>query len=89
VAWELADLDSAVVVAVFRVRLDVLAEGELEPRPMSDKAVVIPETWDGPGLDMGWATLVERYMISFPWTTRLSLDFLRSKVSISIRTSFD
>jgi hypothetical protein len=45
VAWELPDLESAVVVVeVFKVKLDVLAEGELAPRPISDKAVVIPET---------------------------------------------
>ena len=45
VAWELPDLESAVVVVeVFKVKLDVLAEGELEPRPMSDKAVAIPDT---------------------------------------------
>jgi len=67
VAWELLDLESAVVVVeVFKVKLDVLAEGELAPRPISDKAVAIPEAWDGPGFDMGWVMLVERYMISFP-----------------------
>ena len=28
--------------------------------------------------------LVERLMISLPWTTRLSVDFLRSRVNISV-----
>ena len=55
------------------------------------ESIVRPETesddaWSAVeegGLLMGWEMLVERYMISFPWTTRLSLDFFRSKVSIS------
>ena len=29
-------------------------------RPMLAKAVVTPETWEGPALVIGWETLVER-----------------------------
>lgn len=36
-----------------------------------------------PGAVMGLLRSVERLMISFPWTTRLSLDFFKSRVIIS------
>ena len=32
----------------------------------------------------GASKLVDRLIMSFPWTTRLSVDFLRSRVSISV-----
>jgi hypothetical protein len=38
---------------------------------------------------MGAARLVERLRMSFPCTTMLSLDFLRSRVSISGLVSMD
>jgi hypothetical protein len=38
---------------------------------------------------MGAARLVERLRMSFPCTTMLSLDFLRSRVSISGLISMD
>jgi hypothetical protein len=86
VAWELVDLESALVVTeVVRAKFEVLAEGEWLLRPISEIAVVMPDTWEGPGFDIGWLTLVDRYIMSLPWTTRLSLDFLRSNVSISKR----
>ena len=52
---------------------------------------VLMEGLDGFGAPPGGANVplggadkfVERLMISFPCTTRLSLDFLRSRVSIS------
>lgn len=54
VAWELVDLERApVVVELVSVRFEVLAEGEFVPRPISDRAVVNPDVWVGPGLDMG------------------------------------
>jgi len=85
VAWELADRDRALlVVDTVDARFVVLAEAEvLAPSPNSDSAVVRPADWDGPGLAIGCATLVDKYMMSLPWTTRLSLDFLSSSVSIS------
>lgn len=49
----------------------------------SPKAGVIPETWEGPGLLIGVDVLVDKHKISLPCTTKLSLDFLRSNVSIS------
>lgn len=52
--------------------------------PISAKAEVTPCTCEGPGLEMGWLTLVDKYMMSLPCTTRLSFDFLRSNVSISV-----
>lgn len=86
VAWELGVRESGAVEleATGSAKLDVLAVGELF-NPMLAMAVFKPETWEGPGLLIGWLTLVERYMISFPWTTKLSLDFFKSRVSISGR----
>jgi len=78
VAWELG------VVEFGRAKLEVLAAGELF-NPISANAVFRPETWEGPGLVMGWLIFVERYMISLPCTTRLSFDFFKSNVSISGR----
>jgi hypothetical protein len=80
-AWELAVRESGAVEAA-RAKLEVLAEGEVF-NPRFAMAVFKPETWEGPGLFIGWLTLVERYMISFPCTTKLSLDFFKSRVSIS------
>lgn len=82
VAWELVFLDREAGLEAGRARLVVLAEGEAF-MPKSDSAVVSPATWEGPGLEMGCCTLVERMMMSLPWTTRLSLDFFSSSVSIS------
>ena len=39
---------------------------------------------DAPAWLMGVVRLVERLRINFPWTTILSFDFLRSRVSISV-----
>lgn len=84
--------DSVTVAWVLDVRESGLPEGpapfgEREMldsfMPMSAKAEVTPWSCEGPGLEMGWLTLVDKYMMSFPWTTRLSFDFLRSNVSIS------
>jgi len=85
VAWELADRDRALlVVDTVDARFVVLAEADvLAPNPSSDRAVVRPADWDGPGFEIGCATLVDKYMMSLPWTTRLSLDFFSSNVSIS------
>ena len=83
VAWELAFLERVEVFEVVRARLVVLSEGEAAFRPNSDRAVVSPATWEGPGLEMGCWIFVERIMMSLPCTTRLSLDFFRSNVSIS------
>ena len=83
VAWELAFLERVEVFEAARVRLLVLAEGDEAFRPNSARFVVSPPTWEGPGLAMGCWTFVERTMMSLPCTTRLSLDFFRSNVSIS------
>ena len=83
VAWELAFLERVDVFEAVRVRFVVLAEGEGVFRPKSAKVVVSPATWEGPGLEIGCWTFVERIMMSLPCTTRLSLDFFRSNVSIS------
>lgn len=40
-------------------KFDVLAEGELF-KPMSAKALLRPDTCDGPGLLMGWLIFVDR-----------------------------
>lgn len=66
------------------VKLEAIV-GDLGGWPLVEAAlppIVVPliDGADGAGLDK----LVERLMISLPWTIRLSLDFLRSRVSISI-----
>lgn len=62
------------------------------------KALFEAELIDGrvvaccPGCTIGAPRFVERFMMSFPCTTRLSFDFFRSRVSISIEIysqSFD
>jgi len=71
VAWELDARDKpglaplGAVEEVEGVMLEVLGVGLLRETeellsPMLAKAVVTPETWDGPGLVMGWLMLVER-----------------------------
>ena len=65
-------------------RLEAIV-GDLGGAPFVEAALppmVVPliDGAAGAGLDR----LVERLMINLPWTIRLSLDFLRSRVSISI-----
>lgn len=58
-------------------------------RPLTEECAETDEG-RGPLLDcelMGWLRLVDRLRISLPWTIMLSLDFLRSRVSISGRVS--
>jgi len=43
------------------------------------------EEFDGARLlRAGSERFVDKFMMSFPWTTKLSVDFLRSRVSISV-----
>jgi hypothetical protein len=72
--WVVLELDArdnpglvplGAVEEVEGVMLEVLGVGLLRETeevlsPMLAKAVVTPETWDGPGLVMGWLVLVER-----------------------------
>ena len=54
VAWELPDLERAPDVVEFaNVRFEVLADGELVPKPKSARPAAIPATCVGPGFDMG------------------------------------
>ncbi len=52
------------------------------PFDVEGPAVDGPET-EADGLLTGLERFVERLTMSFPWTMRLSFDFLRSRVSIS------
>jgi hypothetical protein len=86
VAWELearerprvpvCNGEAVLVLAPFRDVLEAF-------KPRLANAAAAPATWDGPGLEMGWLTLVDKYRISLPCTTRLSFDFFKSNVSIS------
>ena len=60
--WELGVRDKEFGVAPAEAaRFEVLADGEGPwEMPMSASAVDRPMTWEGPGLDMGWLTLVDR-----------------------------
>lgn len=51
--------------------------------PSSSRGVAAPRICDGPGFRIGEVVSVDRYRMSFPCTTKLSFDFLRSRVSIS------
>lgn len=54
VAWELVVRERAPdVPAVGSVRLDVLAPGELLFMPISENAVLSPDTCEGPGFVIG------------------------------------
>ena len=55
--------------------VDILREGRL-PLEWVDGAKLLFRT--------GVSRLVDKLMISLPWTTKLSEDFLRSRVSISV-----
>ena len=46
--------------------LGLLTDMEESLTFMRENVSVTPETWEGPGLLIGWLTLVERYMISLP-----------------------
>lgn len=48
-----------------------------------DMVFEVPAAGRDDWLFAGACILVDRLTISFPWTTRLSVDFLRSRVSIS------
>lgn len=53
--------------------------------PLKEGRLALAE-FDGPRLlfRAGSERFVDKFMINFPWTTRLSVDFLRSRVSISV-----
>ena len=46
--------------------LELLTDMEESLTFMCENLSVTPGTWEGPGLLIGWVTLVERYMISLP-----------------------
>jgi hypothetical protein len=57
VAWELAVRESGAGVGI--AKFEVLVEGEVF-NPRLAMAVFKPDTCEGPGLLIGWLTLVER-----------------------------
>ena len=46
--------------------LGLLTDMEESLRFIRENVSVTPETWEGPGLLIGWLTFVERYMMSLP-----------------------
>jgi hypothetical protein len=46
----------------------------------------VPEAVGAGFWRIGVDVFVDRWMMSFPWTTRLSLDFFRSRVKVSVGT---
>lgn len=46
--------------------LRLLTDTEESLRFIRENVSVTPGTWEGPGLLIGWLTLVERYMMSLP-----------------------
>lgn len=67
--------------------------GDRGGKPFDDDGALTIELLDGTrlpdrcGRAMGFPRLVDRLMISFPCTIKLSFDFLRSRVSISMTSS--